>query len=204
MSTATGTNPVKEHVTAVTALLTIAGYGLVAATFGGLLPIYPDIGESGVNMLGHAIAVVNTMATITLALGWRAIRRGDVTKHRNYMVTSFVLILLFLLFYLPKVGGGGEKEFVLTASYAFVPTWDWIYPAYLAMLAIHILLSILAMPVVLYALMLGATHSPTELTDTPHRKVGRIAAGSWILSLVLGVLTYLLLNHLYAYEFAAV
>jgi putative membrane protein len=202
MSTATGTNPIKAHTTAVTVLLTLAGYGLVAATFGGLLPIYPDIGESGVNMLGHAIAVVNTTATVTLVLGWRAIKRGEVTKHRNYMVTSFVLIVLFLLLYLPKVGGGGEKEFVLTASYAFVPTWDWIYPAYLVMLAIHILLSILAMPVVLYALVLGATHSPTELRDTPHRTVGRIAAGSWILSLVLGVLTYLLLNHLYAYEFS--
>lgn len=203
MSTATGTNPIKEHVTAVTVLLTVVGYGLVAATFQGLVPIYPDIGESGVNTLGHAIAVVNTAATITLVLGWRAIRRGETTKHRNYMITSFVLIVLFLLLYLPKVGGGGEKEFVLSASYAFVPTWDWIYPAYLTMLAIHILLSVVAMPVVLYALMLGATHSPSELRETPHRKVGRIAAGSWILSLVLGVLTYLLLNHLYAYEFVA-
>jgi len=201
MSTATGSNPIKEHVTAVTALLTVVGYGLVAATFGGLVPIYPDIGKQGVNILGHAIAVVNTLATITLALGWRASRRGNYKRHRNFMITSFVLIVLFLLLYLPKVGGGGEKEFVLEASYAFVPTWDWIYPAYLVMLAVHILLSAVAMPVVLYALVLGATHSPAELKGTRHRTVGRLAASSWILSLVLGVVTYLLLNHLYAYEF---
>jgi len=201
MATVTREGPLKEHVTAVTVLLTIAGYGLVAATFAGLLPIYPDIGERGVNLLGHAIAVVNTTATITLALGWYYIRKGEVTRHRNLMITSFVLILLFLLLYLPKVGGGGEKEFVATASYAFVPVWEWVRPAYLAMLAVHILLSVLAMPVVLYAIMLGATHTPSELTETPHRRVGRIAAASWILSLVLGVVTYLLLNHLYAYEF---
>jgi putative membrane protein len=201
MSTVTAPEPIKEHVTGVTAALTVVGYGLVAATFGGLLPIYPDIGEGGVNVLGHAIAVVNTTATITLALGWYYIRKGEVTKHRNLMITSFVLIVLFLLLYLPKVGGGGEKQFVLSASYAFVPAWGWIRPAYLAMLAVHILLSVLAMPVVLYALMLGATHTPAELRDTIHPRVGRIAAASWILSLVLGVLTYVLLNHLYAYEF---
>jgi len=203
MSTVTGPEPIKEHATAVTAALTVAGYGLVAATFGGLLPIYPDIGESGVNLLGHAIAVVNTAATVTLALGWYYIRKGEVTKHRNLMITSFVLIVLFLLLYLPKVGGGGEKQFVLSASYAFVPTWEWIRPAYLGMLAIHILLSVITMPVVLYALVLGVTHSPAELRESIHPRVGRIAAASWILSLVLGVLTYVLLNHLYAYEFVA-
>ncbi|PSP47618.1 DUF420 domain-containing protein, partial [Halobacteriales archaeon QH_6_66_25] len=59
MSTATAPESIREHVTAVTAVLTVVGYGLVAATFGGLVPIFPDIGEQGVNLLGHAIAVVN-------------------------------------------------------------------------------------------------------------------------------------------------
>jgi putative membrane protein len=70
------------------------------------------------------------------------------------------------------------------------------------MLAIHILLSIVAVPVVLYGLILGLTHTPEELRNTAHATVGRIAAGSWILSLVLGIVTYLMLNHIYDYEFA--
>jgi len=118
------------------------------------------------------------------------------------MLTAFVLILLFLSMYLPKVAGGGTKEFVLESTYGWVPLWEWVYPAYLAMLAIHILLSILAMPLVLFAVVLGLTHTPEELrTQTPHRTVGRVAATTWILSLVLGVVTYLLLNHAYSYEF---
>jgi len=73
---------------------------------------------------------------------------------------------------------------------------------YLAMLAIHILLSILAVPVVLYALVLGLTHSKRELrTEVPHARVGRIAAGSWLLSLVLGVVTYVMLNHVYGFTY---
>jgi len=127
-----------------------------------------------------------------------------VSKHAHAMLSAFVLILLFLGMYLPKVAGGGTKEFVLDSAYGWVPLWEWVYPAYLAMLAIHILLSILAMPLVLYAVVLGLTHTPEELrTQTPHRTVGRVAAGTWILSLALGVVTYLLLNHVYAYEFVA-
>jgi hypothetical protein len=52
------------------------------------------------------------------------------------------------------------------------------------------------------AQFLGLTHTPEELRkETPHRTVGQLAAGSWILSLSLGVVTYVLLNWVYGYEF---
>ena len=194
MATATAPRPIKQNVGAITVALTLAGYALVAATFEGWLPIYPDISEAGVNLLGHAIAVVNTIATISLALGWYWIRKGEVRKHRTAMTTAFGLIVLFLFLYLPKVGGGGEK-------YLSDAVPELAALGYFVMLAIHIVLSVLAMPVVLYAILLGATHTPTELADTPHARVGRIAAASWILSLVLGVATYVILNHVYGYEF---
>jgi putative membrane protein len=68
------------------------------------------------------------------------------------------------------------------------------------MLAIHVLLSIVAVPVVLHAVVLGLTHSPNELRDTIHPTVGRIAVTAWTLSLALGVITYVLLNHVYSWE----
>jgi len=184
----------KEHVELATVVLTLVGYAAVAGTFAGLLPIYPDIGERGVNLLGHAIAVVNLGATVCLVAGWRWIKGGDVRKHALAMTAAFVLILLFLLLYLPKVGGGGEKQ--LAES-----TPDAIALAYFAMLAIHILLSAVAMPVVVYAFLLGVSHSPAELRDSLHPRIGRIAAASWTLSLVLGVVTYVILNHVYGYDF---
>jgi len=70
------------------------------------------------------------------------------------------------------------------------------------MLAIHILLSIISVPVVLYAIVLGITHTPQELREqTPHRRVGRIAASAWVLSLTLGVVAYVLLNHTFGWEY---
>jgi len=111
-------------------------------------------------------------------------------------MSANAVILVFLVLYLLKTGGGGTKEIALDPGA--------VYYSYLAMLAVHILLSILSVPVVLYAILLGVTHTPRELrTETPHRRVGRIAAGAWILSLSLGVVTYLMLNHIYGFEFAA-
>jgi putative membrane protein len=107
------------------------------------------------------------------------------------MLTAFGLILLFLVLYLVKIGGGGEKT--IDAS-------GLVYYAYLVMLAIHIVLSAVSVPVVVHAVVLGLTHSPTELRETAHARVGRIAAAAWSLSLALGIVTYLMLNHVYGVE----
>ncbi|WP_435345802.1 DUF420 domain-containing protein [Haloarchaeobius sp. HRN-SO-5] len=184
---------VRDNVLTTTAVLSAVGYALVLGTFAGLVPIYPTIDHATVNLLSDGIAVVNSVATVSLVLGWYWIRQGEVRKHRAAMVTAFTLILVFLAMYLLKVGGGGEKEIVGAVGL--------VYYAYIAMLAIHIVLSVVSVPVVLYALVLGLTHTPAELRDTPHRRVGRVAAGAWILSLTLGVVTYVMLNHIYDYEF---
>ena len=198
--------PVGDHPKATTIILSAVGYAAVVGVFAvpSVQDLFPSLSLREVNLLADAIAVVNTLAVTSLAAGWYWIRNNEVSKHAHAMLSAFVLILLFLGMYLPKVAGGGTKEFVLDSAYGWVPLWEWVYPAYLAMLAIHILLSILAMPLVLYAIVLGLTHTPKELrTQTPHRTVGRVAAGTWILSLGLGVVTYLLLNHIYTYEFVA-
>jgi putative membrane protein len=191
MATTTGTRRVKEYPRATTAVLSVLGYVLVLGTFAGLLPIYPELGRETVDLLSHAIAVVNTVALVSIVLGWRWIRRGEIRKHRAAMLTAFAMIIAFLALYLVKVGGGGEKAIAASGA---------VYYAYLAMLAIHILLSVVAVPVVLYAVVLGLTHTPSELRDTAHARVGRWAAASWGLSLALGIVTYLLLNHVYGVE----
>jgi putative membrane protein len=182
----------REYPRAVAAVLTVVGYGLVVGTLYVGLPIYPDIGLGTVNLLSHAIAVINTVTVTLLVLGWYWIRNDEVKNHRRAMLSAFLLILVFLVLYLLKTGGGGRKDVVGTGL---------LESAYLAMLAIHIILSVLAVPVVLYALTLGLTHTPAELRRTPHKRVGRIAATAWIVSLTLGITAYVLLNYVLEYEF---
>jgi len=183
---------VRDHALGLTVVLTLLAYGLVFATFAGLVP-YPTIDKATVDLLGAVIAALNATIFTLLAYGWWAIRHNRIRRHRTIMLTSVVLIVGFLLLYLEKVGGGGIKEFVGPAA---VKTY-----LYLPMLAIHETLSMLAVPVVIYTLLLGLTHTPAELYGTRHRRVGQIAVTAWLLSLGLGVVTWLILNVVYGWTY---
>ncbi len=199
MATASLRDRARARPRSVTAVVSVVGYALVIGTFAGMVPI-PEIADDTVNLLADAIAVINTIALGFLLLGVWFIKRGEVRKHRAAMLTAFSLILLFLVLYLTKVGGGFEKSIVIENGQFLAAYGNVIRPAYLGMLAIHVLLSIVSVPVVLHAVVLGLTHSPSELRDSIHPTVGRIAVTAWTLSLALGVITYFLLNHVYSWE----
>lgn len=196
MATTTQRRLAKEHPKAITGVLSLVGYALVLGAFAGVIPLFPPLSEQTVILFSDLIAIVNSLALFAILIGWRFIRRGEVQKHRAAMLTAFALICVFLVLYLWKVGGGFEKSFVVENGQFLASI---IKPIYLLMLAIHIGLSVLAVPVVLYAVVLGLTHTPTELAETAHARVGRIAVASWSISLALGIVTYLLLNHVYGW-----
>ncbi|MDG5778273.1 DUF420 domain-containing protein [Haloarculaceae archaeon H-GB2-1] len=181
----------RAHPRALTAVLSLVGYVLVGGALYGAIPLFPELDRGTVVLFGDLIAIVNSAALLSLLAGWRYIRNDEVEKHRAAMLTAFSLIMIFLVLYLWKTGGGFEKAITATGP---------VYYAYLAMLAIHILLSVVAVPVVLYAVILGLTHSPAELRETAHARVGRIAVVAWTVSLFLGIVTYVLLNHVYGWE----
>lgn len=189
----------RVHPYAVTGALSVAGYALVAGAFLGLLPL-PEIRPAIVHLLSDAIAVVNATAFVVLLAGYRFIRRREIRKHRAAMLTAFGLILLFLVLYLVKVGGGFEKSIVIEEGHALAAYAGVIEPLYLIMLAVHVVLSVVSVPIVLLAVVLGLTRSPAELAGSVHPRVGRIAVAAWSLSLALGVITYLMLNHVYDWE----
>ncbi|MBX0293829.1 DUF420 domain-containing protein [Haloarcula nitratireducens] len=173
----------------VTAVVSLVGYALVFGTFGGVLP-FPTISNETVIFLSDAIAVVNACALTAILVGVYFIKNGEVRKHRAAMLTSFALIMAFLVLYLLKVGGGFEKAILAEG----VVWW-----AYILMLAVHVLLSAVSVPVVVHAVVLGLSHTPAELRETAHARVGRIAVAAWGLSLFLGLVTYVMLNHVYGW-----
>lgn len=199
MATASVSGPAREHPVAVTAALSAVGYVLVAGAFLGLVPI-PEVGAPTVKLLSDLIAIVNTAALVSLLAGYRFIRRREIRRHRAAMLTAFSLIMVFLILYLVKVGGGFEKAIVIERGQFLAAYAGIVRPIYLAMLAVHVLLSVVSVPVVLYAVLLGLTRSPAELAGSPHPRVGRIAVAAWTLSLSLGIATYVMLNHVYGWE----
>ncbi len=199
MATVSTQGPVKDHPLLATAVLSIVGYVLVFGTFAGVLGIFPDIGRDTVLLFSDAIAVINSLALTALLVGFYFIRQGKIRKHRAAMLTAFSLIILFLVVYLWKVGGGFEKQIVIEQGQFLAAYAGLVKPLYLVMLAIHIVLSSIAVPVVIYPVVIGLTHTPAEIMETAHARVGRIAVAAWSLSLFLGVVTYFLLNHVYSW-----
>ena len=180
----------REHVPLLTAVLSVASLALVfgavlGAVPAGALPHAPGL----VAAIPHLNAAISLVAIGTIAVGWRGIRRGAVRRHRAAMLASAALFAAFLLLYLYKVVLEGAAPFPgPEAIYRFV---------YLPLLAIHILLAVVCVPLLYYVLLIGLTHPVAEIPATRHPRVGRIAAALWLVSFALGVVVYLLLYVVY-------
>lgn len=182
---------VREHVPAVSGICSVLALALVFAAAlqaipQGLLPRAPD---AVLEAIPHVNAVVSATAVGTIVVGVRAIRRGDVARHRAAMLSTTGLFALFLVAYLYRVALLGPSDFSGPPLVENV-----VYPG---ILAIHILLAIVCVPLVIYVLLLALTHSVPELRETRHPTVGRVAAALWLISFTLGVVVYLMLYVLF-------
>lgn len=181
---------VRDRVRELTVILSVVSLALVFAAVRQLIPeaILPRI-DPLVAVIPHVNAVISVTAILTIVAGVRAIRRRDIETHRRRMLASTGLFALFLLLYLYRVALEGPTEF---------PGPDSVYLyVYLPILAIHILLAMIAIPVVYYALLLALTRPISELPETSHARVGRAGATLWLISFTLGITVWLMLHVLF-------
>lgn len=181
----------RENVPLLTAALSTLALALVFGAAGDVIPhtIVPDPGETVVDAIPHVNAAISAIAVVTIGLGWRAIRNGQVDRHRVLMGTSFGLFAAFLALYLYRLVLVGTAEF---------PGPETVYQfVYLPFLGIHILLAIVCIPLLFYVVLLAATRNVAEIYGTNHARVGGIAAPLWLVSFLLGIGVYVLLHHVY-------
>lgn len=178
---------VRNHVPAVTALLTVVSLALVFSAALGAIPswVLPHAPPWLLAAIPHLNAGLSLLAIGTIAAGWRAIRRGDVRRHRRAMLSSLGLFGTFLALYLYRVGLEGPTPFpgpTVVHQYVFLP-----------ILVVHVSLAVVCIPLLYYVVLLGLTRPAGEVPLTRHPRVGRVAASLWLVSFSLGVLVYLLL-----------
>ena len=181
----------RENVPLLTAALSVVALALVFGAVGGVIPssLLPRTSDAVLAAIPHFNAAVSATAIVTIILGWRAIARGNVRRHRAFMLTSFGLFAAFLVAYLYRLTLVGTAEF---------PGPEVVYSyVYLPFLAVHILLAIACVPFVFYALLLAATRPTRELYHTRHAQVGFVAAVLWLISFSMGIGVYLMLHHIY-------
>lgn len=182
----------RQHVPWLTGILTVVSLALVFSAAGGAIPetAVPAAPAWLLAGIPHVNAAVSLLAIAAITYGWSAIRRGDVSTHRNAMGLAVVLFGAFLVLYLYRlVAIGGATPFDgPDAIRRFV---------YLPILVIHMGLAIVAIPLLYYVLLLVAAFPIGELHRTRHPQVGRVVAPLWIASFALGIVVYLLLYVLY-------
>ncbi len=180
----------RDHVGGVAALLSVVSLALV---FGAVLGYVPDTLLPRIDpliaIIPHLNVAVSAAAIVTILAGVRAIRRRDIDRHRKLMLASAGLFAVFLVLYLYRISLEGPSEF---------PGPDTIYQfVYLPMLAIHIIFAVIAVPFVYYVLLLALTRPVSALSETPHARVGRVAATLWLVSFALGISIWLMLYILF-------
>lgn len=181
----------RDHVPALTGVLSAISLALVFGAVLGALPVesLPRVPAGIVDAIPHVNAAISLVAIGTITTAWRAIRRGNVDRHRALMLASLVLFVAFLTLYLYRVALVGTAPF---------PGPETIYQfVYLPVLAIHITLAIVCVPLLYYVLLLALTRPIEELPQTNHRRIGRVAASLWLISFALGVVVYAMLYVIY-------
>ena len=181
----------RPYVPALTAVLSVTALVLVFAAALGAVPsaLLPRASDATLEAIPHVNAGVSALALLTIPAGVLAIRRQQIRRHRALMLTSTALFTIFLMLYLYKVSIAGPAPF---------PGPNSVYTTvYLPLLAVHIFLAVVTVPLVIYVLLLAGTHPISALPSTRHPQVGRVAAGLWFVSFALGEAVYAILYVIY-------
>ena len=147
------------------------------------MPNKLDLGE-WTKSIPHVIGGVNTLTSVILVIGLICIKSGKVGLHRISMTAAFALGVVFLICYVTYHISNPSRSFAGEGS---------IRVFYLLVLASHILLSLVVLPLVLRAMYFAATGQFEK-----HQRTARFAFPTWLYVSVTGVLIYMLNYQFYA------
>ena len=133
--------------------------------------------------LPHFQAILNTMAALFLAAGYYFIRNQNRTLHRNCMVVALAISTVFMVSYLTYHASVGYMPFAGQGL---------IRPFYFTLLASHVILAAVIVPMVLTTVGFAIKGNFNW-----HPRIARWTLPLWFYVSVSGVLIYLLGFHIY-------
>ena len=125
-------------------------------------------------------AILNGLSATALLIGFTFIRGRRIKAHRAAMMTAFVFSTLFLISYIAPHALHGDVRYPVHAALRSV---------YLPLLASHIILAIVALPMVLVTFFFSLSGRIPQ-----HRKIARWTFPLWLYVSVTGVITYVMLR----------
>lgn len=135
-----------------------------------------DVAGTHLRSLPLLNAILNSCCTIALITGFIYIRSRRIPQHRAAMFTAFFFSTIFLASYLTNFTLHGETHFNRLS-----PWW----PFYWKLLASHIVLSVIALPMILITFFLSLTGRFPS-----HKNLARYTFPIWLYVSLTGVVVY--------------
>ncbi len=149
------------------------------------VPAKLSLSAEWVYLLPKINAVINSLTSVLLILGFIFIKKKMIKQHRAVMSSAFVLGALFLVSYVvyhasaPSTSFGGEGA---------------IRTIYYVVLLSHILLAAIVVPFVLFAFYFALTQKIEK-----HKKIVKWTFPIWLYVSVTGVIVYLMISPYYSF-----
>ncbi len=138
-----------------------------------------DAAGAHLDFLPALNAVLNGSAAAALVVGFVLIRARRIAAHRAAMFTAFVFSFVFLVSYIVNHALHGDMLF---------HGQGLVRPFYFALLISHILLSVVALPMILITFFLSLSGR-----FPAHRRLARFTFPVWLYVAVSGVAVYAML-----------
>jgi uncharacterized membrane protein YozB (DUF420 family) len=135
------------------------------------------------SILPHVNALLNATSGLLLLAGFYFISRRRINAHLRCMTAAFAVSCIFLVSYLVYHYQHGDTKFTGEG---------FIRPIYLTILATHVILAIVIVPLVLVTLWRAWRGDFVR-----HRRIARWTFPLWLYVSATGVVVYLMLYHLY-------
>jgi putative membrane protein len=165
---------------AITAILVISAAATLFLFW--LIYLHPaaDAANTRFAFLPALNAVLNGLSATALLIGFTFIKARRIAAHRAAMMTAFVFSSLFLVSYILHHALHGDVRYPVHAAFRGF---------YLSLLASHILLAVVTLPLVLVTFFFSLSGRIPQ-----HRKVARWTFPLWLYVSVTGVITYVMLR----------
>jgi putative membrane protein len=176
MTTASTSAPRFGTTPAVVTILLISAAATIFLFW--LIYFHPALDTTGKEFafLPGLDALLNGCAAIAISAGYRFIRARRIVAHRRAMITAFAFSTLFLVCYIANYTLHGESHY---------PGHGLLRTVYLVILVSHILLSMVALPLVLVTFFFSLSGRIVI-----HRKVARWTFPIWLYVSVTGVIVW--------------
>jgi putative membrane protein len=140
----------------------------------------PDAYGLKLRFLPALNALFNGLSAVALVVGFSFIKRKQIARHRAAMLSAFAFSSLFLVSYITNHYLHGEMR--------FPGPHNAVWMTYIVILISHILLSVIALPMVLITFFFALTRR-----FSTHRKIARWTYPIWLYVSVTGVVVYAML-----------